>query len=39
VHVRHLGLPVSDYERGLRFYARYFGFDPVTARSYPDGTG
>jgi catechol 2,3-dioxygenase-like lactoylglutathione lyase family enzyme len=38
VHLRHLGLPVRDYERSLRFYATYFGFDPVTAQSYPDGT-
>jgi catechol 2,3-dioxygenase-like lactoylglutathione lyase family enzyme len=34
----HLGLPVRDYERSLHFYATYFGFDPATARSYPDGT-
>ena len=38
MHVHHLGLPVRDYERSLRFYATYFGFDPVNARSYPDGT-
>jgi catechol 2,3-dioxygenase-like lactoylglutathione lyase family enzyme len=38
MRLRHLGLPVSDYERSLRFYATYFGFDPATARSYPDGT-
>src|SRR3954462_855810 len=38
VHLRHLGLPVRDYERSLRFYATYFGFDPATAQSYPDGT-
>jgi catechol 2,3-dioxygenase-like lactoylglutathione lyase family enzyme len=36
--LRHLGLPVRDYERSLRFYATYFDFDPATARSYPDGT-
>jgi len=29
---------VRDYERSLRFYATYFGFDPATAQSYPDGT-
>jgi catechol 2,3-dioxygenase-like lactoylglutathione lyase family enzyme len=29
VHLRHLGLPVRDYERSLRFYATYFGFDGV----------
>ncbi|MDG4832881.1 VOC family protein [Solwaraspora sp. WMMD1047] len=34
----HLGLPVLDHERSLRFYATYFGFDPATAQSYPDGT-
>jgi catechol 2,3-dioxygenase-like lactoylglutathione lyase family enzyme len=36
--LRHLGLPVRDRDRSLRFYATYFGFDPATARSYPDGT-
>jgi catechol 2,3-dioxygenase-like lactoylglutathione lyase family enzyme len=36
--LRHLGLPVTDDERSLRFYARYFGFDPATARRAPDGT-
>jgi catechol 2,3-dioxygenase-like lactoylglutathione lyase family enzyme len=38
VHLRHLGLPVGDFERSLRFYSAYFGFDPGTARAYPDGT-
>jgi len=38
VDLRHLGLPVRDYERSLRFYAMYFEFDPATAQSYPDGT-
>jgi catechol 2,3-dioxygenase-like lactoylglutathione lyase family enzyme len=38
VHLRHLGLPVRDCERSLRFYATYFEFDPATAQSYPDGT-
>jgi catechol 2,3-dioxygenase-like lactoylglutathione lyase family enzyme len=38
VHLRHLGLPVHDHERSLLFYATYFGFDPATAQSYPDGT-
>jgi catechol 2,3-dioxygenase-like lactoylglutathione lyase family enzyme len=38
VHLRHLGLPVRDFERSLRFYATYFEFDPATAQSYPDGT-
>jgi catechol 2,3-dioxygenase-like lactoylglutathione lyase family enzyme len=38
VHLRHLGLPVRDHERSLRFYATYFGFDPATARTYPDRT-
>jgi len=38
MHLRHLGLPVRDYERSLRFYAMYFDFDPASARSYPDGT-
>ena len=34
----HLGLPVADRDRSLRFYTTYFGFDPATARDYPDGT-
>ena len=38
MRLRHLGLPVSDQERSLRFYATYVGFDPATARTYPDGT-
>jgi catechol 2,3-dioxygenase-like lactoylglutathione lyase family enzyme len=38
MHLRHLGLPVRDHERSLRFYATYFGFDPATAQAYPDGT-
>ena len=38
MRLSHLGLPVRDHERSLRFYAAYFGFDPATARSYPDGT-
>lgn len=38
MHLRHLGLPVRDRDRSLRFYGDYFGFDPTTARRYPDGT-
>jgi catechol 2,3-dioxygenase-like lactoylglutathione lyase family enzyme len=38
VPVNHLGLPVRDYQRSLRFYTAYFGFDPATAQEYPDGT-
>lgn len=38
IHLIHLGLPVTDLEASLRFYGRYFGFDPATARSYSDGT-
>jgi catechol-2,3-dioxygenase len=38
MHLRHLGLPVRDCDRSLRFYATYFGFDSAAARSYPDGT-
>ena len=34
----HLGLPVRDYQRSLRFYVTYFGFDPATAQEYEDGT-
>ena len=38
MNIGHLGLPVHDHDRSLRFYATYFGFDPATARTYPDGT-
>jgi catechol 2,3-dioxygenase-like lactoylglutathione lyase family enzyme len=38
MRLRHLGLPVADERRSLAFYATYFGFDPATARRYPDGT-
>lgn len=38
MRLRHLGLPVLDSNRSMRFYATYFGFDPATATSYPDGT-
>jgi catechol 2,3-dioxygenase-like lactoylglutathione lyase family enzyme len=38
MHLRHLGLPVRDCQRSIRFYARYFEFDHETAQSYPDGT-
>ena len=38
MHLLHLGLPVRDLRRSLAFYAAYFGFDPATARHYPDGT-
>jgi catechol 2,3-dioxygenase-like lactoylglutathione lyase family enzyme len=38
MHLRHLGLPVRHPDRSLHFYARYFAFDPASARSYADGT-
>lgn len=38
MRLSHLGLPVRDHERSLRFYAAYFGFDPATSQTYPDGT-
>jgi catechol 2,3-dioxygenase-like lactoylglutathione lyase family enzyme len=38
MHLKHLGLPVSDEQRSLRFYETYFGFDPNTAQRYGDGT-
>jgi len=38
VHLHHLGLPVRDQLRSLRFYATYFGFDLTTTQYYPDGT-
>jgi len=38
VHLSHLGLPVTDTARSLRFYEAYFGFLPGTAQRYEDGT-
>lgn len=38
MRLNHLGLPVRDVERSLRFYESYFGFDPTTAQKYPDRT-
>jgi len=37
VPLDHLALAVRDQQRSIAFYARYFGFDPSTARAYPDG--
>jgi catechol 2,3-dioxygenase-like lactoylglutathione lyase family enzyme len=38
MRLNHIGLPVREEARSLAFYATYFGFDPATARRYPDGT-
>jgi catechol 2,3-dioxygenase-like lactoylglutathione lyase family enzyme len=38
MNLRHLGLPVRDVDRSLKFYAAYLGFDPATATPCPDGT-
>ena len=38
MHLHHLALPVRDRDRSVLFYSAYFGFDPASARSYPDGT-
>jgi catechol 2,3-dioxygenase-like lactoylglutathione lyase family enzyme len=35
--LRHLALAVRDQQRSIDLYATYFGFDPSTARRYPDG--
>lgn len=35
--LNHLALAVRDQDRAIAFYARYFGFDPASARRYPDG--
>jgi catechol 2,3-dioxygenase-like lactoylglutathione lyase family enzyme len=35
--LNHLALAVRDQQRSIEFYAKYFGFDPSTARTYPDG--
>lgn len=37
VKLNHLALAVRDQERSIDFYATYFGFDPASARRYPDG--
>jgi catechol 2,3-dioxygenase-like lactoylglutathione lyase family enzyme len=37
VRLDHLALAVRDQQRSIEFYARYFGFDPSSARVYPDG--
>jgi catechol 2,3-dioxygenase-like lactoylglutathione lyase family enzyme len=38
MRLAHLGLLVADQDRSLQFYETYFGFDPGTAKRYPDGT-
>jgi catechol 2,3-dioxygenase-like lactoylglutathione lyase family enzyme len=38
MHLSHLGLLVRDQQVSLAFYGTYFGFDPATAKTYPDGT-
>ncbi len=35
--LNHPALTVRDQSRPSRSYARYFAFDPSTARRYPDG--
>ena len=37
MRLNHLALAVSDQQRSIDFYAAYFGFDPSSARRYPDG--
>src|SRR5262245_65880969 len=37
MRLSHLALAVRDQERFIAFYATYFGFDPSSARRYPDG--
>ena len=38
MRLNHIGIPVREEARSVAFYAAYFGFDPATARRYPDGT-
>jgi catechol 2,3-dioxygenase-like lactoylglutathione lyase family enzyme len=38
MRLAHLGLAVRDVARSRAFYETYFGFDPASARTYPDGT-
>lgn len=37
MRLQHLALEVRDQQRAIDFYARFFRFDPETARRYPDG--
>ena len=37
MRLHHLALAVRDQQRSIDFYSRHFGFDPATARRYPDG--
>lgn len=37
MRLNHLAIAVHDQQRSIAFYATYFGFDPSTARRYPDG--
>ena len=37
MRLQHLALAVRDRERSIAFYARYFRFDPASARTYADG--
>lgn len=38
MRLAHLGLAVQDVARSRAFYETFFGFDPASARTYPDGT-
>ena len=38
IHLLHLGLPVRDQQRSMRFYATWFGFDPDGARGTRTGS-
>ena len=37
MRLQHLALEVLDQQRAIDFYARFFRFDPATARRYLDG--
>jgi len=37
MRLQHLALEVRDQQRAIDLYARFFRFDPATARRYPDG--
>ena len=37
MRLQHLALAVRDQQRAIAFYARFFRFDPASARTYPDG--
>jgi catechol 2,3-dioxygenase-like lactoylglutathione lyase family enzyme len=38
MRLQHLALAVRDQQRAIAFYARFFRFDPSSARTYRDAS-